>query len=117
MTATTKLNIVKIIHTIIWAFFNVVIFYLLFAVITNRIDRWLWICLGLMLLECVTLVLFKMMCPLTLIARRYSDSGKDNFDIFLPNWLAKYNKLIYGIILAVTIVLLVYRLTGKSNGL
>jgi hypothetical protein len=38
---------------------------------------------------------FKTMAFITVIARKYSDSTKDNFDIFLPNWLAKYNKLIY----------------------
>jgi hypothetical protein len=111
MTDNAKLNMVKIIHTLIWLFFNAVIFYLLYAVIVNRMDRWAWICLWLILLECLTLVLFKMMCPLTLIARRYSESTRDNFDIFLPNWLAKYNKLIYGIIFAVAILLLIYRLT------
>lgn len=114
MTDSAKLNIVKAIHTFIWIFFNVVIFYLLYAVITNKIDRWAWICLWLILLECFTLVLFRMMCPLTLIARRYSDSQKDNFDIFLPNWLAKYNKMIYGFILFVTIILLIYRLFDRQ---
>jgi hypothetical protein len=113
MTDSAKLNIVKAIHTFIWIFFNVVIFYLLYAVITNKIDRWAWICLWLILLECFTLVLFRMMCPLTLIARRYSNSQKDNFDIFLPNWLAKYNKMIYGFILFVTIILLIYRLFDR----
>jgi len=36
-----------------------------------------------------------MFFPLTLIAGNYSNSQKDNFDIFLPNWLAKHNKLIF----------------------
>jgi hypothetical protein len=44
------------------------------------------------------------------MARNYSDSTSDNFDIFLPNWLAKYNKLIYSTIFATTIVGLIYRL-------
>lgn len=113
MSDLAKLNVVKGIHTVIWIFFNVVIFYLLYAVIINRIDRWAWICFWLILLECFTLVLFKMICPLTLIARRYSDSQKDNFDIFLPNWLAKYNKLIYGFILFITIIILIYRLFSR----
>jgi hypothetical protein len=47
---------------------------------------------------------------LTLIARRYSDSTKDNFDIYLPNWLAKYNKLIYTSIMGIVLVLTIYRL-------
>jgi hypothetical protein len=105
-----KLLIVKIIHTIIWLFFNVVIFYLLYAVIINKIDIWVWICIGLVLLEGLVLLFFKMFCPLTIIARKYSNSTKDNFDIFLPNWLAKYNKLIYTSIFVVAIVILIYQL-------
>ena len=105
-----KLLIVKIIHTIVWLFFNVVIFYLLYAVIVNKIDKWVWICIGLVLIEGLVLLLFKMFCPLTIIARKYSDSSKDNFDIFLPNWLAKHNKLIYTSIFVVAILILIYQL-------
>jgi hypothetical protein len=47
-----------------------------------------------------------MFCPLTVIARKYSDSTKANFDIFLPNWLAKYNKLIYTSIFGVAVLIL-----------
>jgi hypothetical protein len=81
MTAGLKLTLVKTIHTIIWVFFNVVIFYLLYAVIAGEIDKWVWIGLGLFLCEAIVLLIFKMKCPLTLIARRYSDSDKHNFDI------------------------------------
>ena len=86
---------IKIIHTIIWLFFNVVLFYMAYAVIVNQIDKWVWIGIGLIVLEGIVLLIFKKMCPLTIMARKYSDSAKDNFDIYLPNWLAKYNKLIY----------------------
>jgi len=86
---------IKIIHTIIWLFFNVVLFYMAYAVIVNKIDVWVWIGIGLIVAEGIVLLIFKKMCPLTIIARKYSDSSKDNFDIYLPNWLAKYNKLIY----------------------
>jgi len=106
----TKLITIKIIHTAIWLFFNAVIFYLFYAVITNTIDKWVWICIGFILMEGVVLVVFKRMCPITLIARKYSDSTKDNFDIYLPNWLAKYNKSIYSTLFAIIIVLLTYRL-------
>ena len=105
-----KLLIVKIFNTIVWFFFNVVIFYLLYAVIVNKIDKWVWICIGLVLIEGLVLLLFKMFCPLTIIARKYSDSTKANFDIFLPNWLAKHNKLIYTSIFVVAILILIYQL-------
>jgi hypothetical protein len=35
-------------------------------------------------------------CPLTDVARRYTDERTDNFDIYLPLWLARYNKAIFG---------------------
>ena len=110
MQRNTKLVVVKVIHTLIWIFFNVVIFYMLYAVVKNKIDGWLWIGYGLVFLEGLTLLLFKFFCPLTLIARQYSDSTKDNFDINLPNWLARYTKVIYTSIMGIIIVITIYRL-------
>lgn len=106
----TKLTIIKIIHTLVWVFFNFVIFYMLYAAITDKLDHWLWIGYGLFVLEGTTLLIFKFFCPLTIIARKYSNSTKDNFDIYLPNWLAKYTKLIYTIILVIIIILTIYQL-------
>lgn len=110
MTNEAKLRLVKILHTVIWLFFNVVIFYMLYAVVINKIDAWLWVCYGLILLEGLTLLACKMYCPLTLWARKYSDSTKENFDIYLPEWLAKYNKIIYTGIVGVIAILTIVRL-------
>ena len=114
MTAGVKLTIIKTIHTAIWIFYNVVIFYLLYAVIAGKIDKWIWIGLGVFLIEAIVLLIFKMKCPLTLIARRYSDSDKHNFDIYIPDWLAKHNKMIYFSILVIIILILIYRLLSPS---
>ncbi len=113
MTENAKLILVKSIHTLIWLGFNVVIFYLLYAVITDKIDMWVWICIGLIALEGLVLLVFKSICPVTLIARKYSDSTRDNFDIYLPNWLAKYNKLIYTTIVGIALIILLFRLIAK----
>lgn len=110
MKKETSLAIIKLIHTLVWIFFNVVIFYMLYAVIANKLDVWLWIGFALVLLEGLTLLIFKFFCPLTIIARKYSDSTRDNFDIYLPNWLAKYTKLIYTSIVALIAVLTIIRL-------
>ena len=110
MTAKSKLILIKTIHTLVWIFFNIVIFYMLYAVLVNKLDIWLWIGYGLFVLEGITLFAFKFFCPLTVLARKYSDSTKENFDIYLPNWLAKYNKLIYTSILGVIFVLTIYQL-------
>jgi len=110
MRENSKLVVIKIIHTIIWLFFNVVIFYLLYAVLVNKIDKWVWICIGLLVLEGIVLLVFKTMCPITVVARRYSTSQKDNFDIYLPNWLAKNNKIIYTTIVVFALLILVFQL-------
>ena len=91
-----KLIAIKLLHTAVWVFFNVVIFYLLYAVLTGSIDRWVWVGLGLVALEVMVLLLFRMACPLTVVARRYSASQAPNFDIYLPLWLARYNQQIFG---------------------
>ncbi|MFE3848752.1 hypothetical protein ACFX5D_12330 [Flavobacterium sp. LB3P45] len=105
-----KLILIKIVHTMIWLFFNLVIFYVLYAVIADKLDKWLWIGYGLIIIEGIILVALKFFCPLTILARKYSNSTKDNFDIYLPNWLAKYTKLIYSGIVAIILLITIYRL-------
>ena len=105
----SKLTLIKIIHTIVWIFFNVVLFYMAYAVIVNKIDKLVWIGVALIVLEGLVLLTFSKMCPLTIIARKYSDSTKNNFDIYLPDWLAKYNKLIYTTFFIIIVVGIFYR--------
>src|SRR6476619_3009633 len=109
MIKKSRLTLIKLINTLVWTFFNVVIFYLFYAVVIGKIDKWVWICLGLIGLETIILLMFRMMCPLTVMARRYSNSTKDNFDIYLPNWLASHNKLIYSIIVGIVLIILFAR--------
>ncbi len=110
MSNKTKLILIKLVHTLVWLFFNFVIFYMLYAVIVNKLDHWLWIGYGLFVLEGITLLIFNYFCPLTVMARKYSDSTKANFDIYLPHWLAKYNKQIYTSILGIIMLITVYQL-------
>jgi hypothetical protein len=116
MNAASKLTGIKILHTIIWIFFNLVIGYLAYAVAINKIDRLVLIGISIIVAEGFILLLFKLHCPLTIMARRYSRSMKDNFDIFLPEWLAKYNKLIYMAIFFIIVAGLVYRTWMNAAG-
>lgn len=109
----SNLRTVKTIHTLIWVFFNGVIFYMLYAVIANKLDLWLWIGFALVLLEGLTLIIFKWTCPLTLVARKYSDSKMDNFDIYLPNWLARHTKTIYTSLVGIILIIAIFRLLAK----
>ncbi|WP_206082183.1 hypothetical protein [Maribellus sediminis] len=109
MTATNKLLTIKIAHTIIWVFFVSVIVYILYTGIIDAVNTYTWVGIGLVVAEGLVLLAFRSFCPLTVLARRYSDSDLDNFDIFLPNWLAKHNKLIFTILFAVGVVLVLWR--------
>jgi hypothetical protein len=110
MNNEQKLVTIKLIHTAIWLFFNVVIFYLLYAVLINKIDKWIWIGLSLIVMEGFVLLIFKNICPVTLAARKYSSSTRNNFDIYLPEWLARFNKQIYSSIVVVIVIILLFRL-------
>lgn len=110
MTNQNKLVVVKLLHTVIWIFFNIVIAYMLFASITGKLGWQLWICYVLVATEGLVLLAFGFVCPLTILARKYSDASTDNFDIYLPLWLARYTKRIYTSITFLIIVITVYQL-------
>lgn len=50
---------------------------------------------GMVVLEGVILLFNKGRCPLTDIAARHTEDRRPNFDIYLPEWLAKHNKSIF----------------------
>lgn len=52
--------------------------------------------IGAVLVEVLVLLINGWRCPLTGVAARYTDDRRDNFDIYLPLWLARYNKEIFG---------------------
>jgi polyferredoxin len=52
--------------------------------------------IGVVLVEVLVLVLNGWRCPLTSLAAGYTGDRRDNFDIYLPLWLARHNKLIFG---------------------
>ena len=82
-------------HTAIWAFFVGCILALPIAGLMHRFD-WAAILTVLILVECGVLALNRGRCPLTNWAGRFTDERGDNFDIFLPEWVARHNKAIFG---------------------
>lgn len=51
---------------------------------------------GIVFVEVLVLAVNGWKCPLTPIAERYTADRRANFDIYLPEWLARYNKQIFG---------------------
>lgn len=72
--------------------------------------RWAAALIAVMLGECLVLALNGGRCPLTDWAARYTANRADNFDIYLPVWLARYNKAILGTIFAVNLSIVAWTL-------
>ena len=101
--------LIKSIHTLIWLIFVAIIAFILWSGISSNISVYSWLAVGAVFSEALILLIFKGSCPLTKIARRYSDSYNDNFDIYLPNWLAKYNKQIFGTLFFFGLALMMFQ--------
>ncbi|HAF29491.1 MAG TPA: hypothetical protein DCG75_10630 [Bacteroidales bacterium] len=112
--SVSKLVQIKVLHTLIWGFFVFMIFYTVYTGLFNKVNLLTWIAIGFVFLESLTLIIFKWYCPLTIVARKYSDSDRENFDIYLPNWIAKHNKTIFSIIFLFGLVLVLYRTFFQS---
>ena len=106
---TRVLFLIKLIHTVIWVILSSAVFYVVWSGFSGRLTPYSWIAAFAIAIEGIVLLAFHNKCPLTGIARQYSDSPKDNFDIFLPNWLARYNKLIFTLLFVVGLILMIYQ--------
>jgi len=90
---------VKLLHTVAWAFFAGCIVLVPLAAWQRRFDVAL-VLIMIVTVEVAVLVWNGFKCPLTDVAARYTDDRRDNFDIYLPLWLARYNKHIFGSLFA-----------------
>lgn len=96
-----KLVGIKLLHTVVWFFFASCIVAIPIAGLRHEF-RWAAILSGLVLIECAVLALNRCRCPLTDVAARYTEVRPANFDIYLPLWLARRNKEIFGTLFAVS---------------
>ena len=94
---------IKLVHTVIWAVFGGAILALP-RFIARRRWRWVGWLLALVAAECVVVAVNGMRCPLTDVAAQYTTERADNFDIYLPVWLARWNKTIFGTMYAAELV-------------
>jgi len=95
MTARRNLILVKAVHTIVWVFFVSCIVAIPVAVWVGR-ARLALAAFALVCVEVAVLALNHWKCPLTAVAARYTDDRGPNFDIYLPTWVARHNKEIFG---------------------
>ena len=89
------LRVVKLVHTLAWVLFAG-------CIVALPIVAWqrhflaAAVLIAVVLVEVLVLLANRFRCPLTAVAARYTDDRRDNFDIYLPLWIARYNKHIFG---------------------
>ena len=95
MSPRVALITIKTVHTFVWSVFVAAI---VGVPIAARLESWglVAVLVAVVSAECVVLLANRMRCPLTVIAERYTDDRRANFDIWLPEWLARHNKSIFG---------------------
>ena len=100
LSHASVLHRLKLLHTLVWAFFVTCIVaiplaawreaYTLAAVLS-----------GLVWIESAVLAMNHWRCPITDVAGNFTQDRSDNFDIYLPLWLARYNKWIFGVLFVI----------------
>jgi hypothetical protein len=91
---------IKLLHTLVWAIMAGSILALPVTALLERFNAAI-ILTVIILAECGVLAFNEGRCPLTGLAARFTADRADNFDIYLPNWLARHNKLIFGTLFVV----------------
>ena len=94
-TDISALRAVKVVHTLAWMMFAGCIVALPIAAYLKNFQL-ASVLIGIVLVEVVVLIANHFRCPLTDVAARYTNDRRANFDIYLPLWIARYNKEIFG---------------------
>ena len=105
---STALVAIRVVHTVVWAIFVacIVAIPIMSWLGRHRAAAWL---IAIVSCECIVLVVNRMRCPLTSVAGRYTEDRRANFDIYLPQWLAKHNKTIFGTLYFAGLVFAMFR--------
>ncbi len=112
-SAPRALRAVRLVHTAVWGFFVACIFATPLLAARGEFAG-AAVAAGLILLEAGVLAANAMRCPLTDVAARYTDERHPNFDIYLPHWLARYNKEIFGPLYLAGLLFAVIRWLGST---
>jgi hypothetical protein len=107
----SSLIAIKLLHTGVWAVIAGCIVALPVVALINRLD-WAAALSVVVLAECGVIALNRGRCPLTSVAAQYTENRADNFDIYLPEWLARHNKIIFGTLFVAGEIVVLWRWLG-----
>jgi len=114
MDARGALRTVRIVHTVAWAFFAGCIVSIPVAA-WQRQFRVALMLIAIVTVEVIILAVNRFRCPLTDVAARYTNDRGDNFDIYLPLWLARYNKQIFGTLFVAGVLYTILRMGSAQR--
>ncbi|MDH3379482.1 MAG: hypothetical protein OEQ39_21355 [Gammaproteobacteria bacterium] len=114
MSSLSQLRTIKAVHTVIWAIFATCILAIP-AFGWAEMYRHVFGLTIVVIVELLILAINDWRCPLTDVAARYTDDRRANFDIYLPAWLARHNKLIFGTLFVVGQVIVFLRWDGRLD--
>ncbi len=114
MTTKEAIRTVKIAHTLIWA----ILASCVIAIPISAYISYFSVASSLIVvvsIETLVLALNGWRWPLTGIAARYTDDRAPNFDIYLPSWLARYNKTIFGTLFVAGMLYTLFKWLGQPG--
>ncbi len=111
----TAFRAVKIAHTVVWVFFATSIFAILVSAWAGDY-RLAAVFIVVVFVEVAVLALNGLRCPLTGLAARYAANPGVDIDIYIPRWLAHHNKLVFGTLYLLGILLTVVLWAGSRPG-
>ncbi|MCX6121280.1 MAG: hypothetical protein NTX44_06635 [Ignavibacteriales bacterium] len=104
------ITFIKTLHTVIWVIMTLSVCYIGYSVARMHFDILFYISFFLIMTESMVIAINAWKCPLTNVARKYTEEKTANFDIYLPEFIAHYNKEIFSIILCAIVVFYLYNL-------
>jgi hypothetical protein len=102
-------NQIRFIHSGIFIFLLACLAYALYSAISNQINQWTWVAIGLIFVEGLILLYFNWRCPLTTWAENRGAENGAVADLFLPKALADHLFQICGFVYVVTVVIVIAR--------
>jgi hypothetical protein len=100
---------VRAIHTAIYLVMATATFVVLYAGLTGHSGAWLWVALGLVVVESAIFLANGLKCPLTAIAVKYGAVEAAVSDTFLPERITRHTFHVFGPLILLAAVLLAVR--------
>jgi hypothetical protein len=106
------LRLLKIVHTLIWTIMAAANFTAFYLALVGRYNVWFYLSIVLLAGEIVIVIFNSWHCPLTDIMAKYTSDRRANFDIYLPEWLARNNIKVFSVLMALEVIVLAAQRAG-----